>query len=53
MGNSDIHGFIDWEYNIPEGGHRPVTLIFAKEKSEDAIKEGLKNGRTVVWLTIH
>jgi predicted metal-dependent phosphoesterase TrpH len=50
MGNSDIHSFIDWDYDIAEGGHRPVTLIFAKEKSKFAIKKGLKNRRTVVWF---
>ena len=43
VGNSDIHGLIDWQYNVPEGGHRPVTLVFAKERSEDAIKEALEN----------
>jgi hypothetical protein len=49
MGTSDIHGLVDWQYNVPEGGHRPVTLVFANEKSAEAIKEGLKNKRTVVW----
>ena len=50
MGNSDIHGLIDWVYNVPEGGHRPVTLVFAKERTEAALKEGLMNRRTVVWF---
>ncbi len=50
MGSSDIHGLIDWQYNVSEGGHRPVTLIFAREKSEEAIKEGLENRRTAVWF---
>ena len=50
MGNSDIHGLIDWEYNPSEGKHRPITLVFAKEKSETAIKEGLENRRTAVWF---
>lgn len=50
MGSSDIHGLIDMEYNIPEGEHRPVTLVFAREKTEDAIKEGLQNQRTAVWF---
>jgi hypothetical protein len=49
MGTSDIHGLVDWQYRIPEGGHRPVTLVFATEKSAAAIKEGLENQRTVVW----
>jgi len=50
MGTSDIHGLIDWQYNVPQGGHRPVTLVFAKEKTEAALKEALMNRRTVVWF---
>ncbi|MCC6726646.1 MAG: PHP domain-containing protein [Saprospiraceae bacterium] len=49
MGTSDIHGLIDWTYKIPEGGHRPVTLVFAKERTADAIKEALFERRTAVW----
>lgn len=50
MGNSDIHGLIDWDYKILDRGHRPVTLVFAKEKSKKAIKEALNNQRTAVWF---
>lgn len=49
MGTSDIHGLIDWEYDTHHGGHRPVTLVFAKGRSAEGIKEGLKDRRTVVW----
>ena len=49
LGNSDIHGLIDWDYDVSEGGHRPVTLVFAKEKSEKAIKKALFKKQTVVW----
>jgi len=49
MGTSDIHGLIDWEYHVPHGGHRPVTLVFAAERTEAGIREGLEKGRTVVW----
>ncbi|MCB0568912.1 MAG: PHP domain-containing protein [Phaeodactylibacter sp.] len=49
MGTSDIHGLVDWQYGIPEGGHRPVTLAFATERSAEAIKDALLNRRTVVW----
>ena len=49
IGNSDIHGLVDWDYNVSEGGHRPVTLVFAKEKSEKAIKKALFKKQTVVW----
>jgi 3',5'-nucleoside bisphosphate phosphatase len=50
IGTSDVHGLIDWLYDVPEGGHRPVTLIFAKEKTEVAIKEALFARRTAVWF---
>jgi hypothetical protein len=50
MGNSDIHGLIDWDYNLAEGGHRPVTLVFAEEKTQNALKQALRNRRTVVWF---
>ncbi|WP_108423290.1 Sb-PDE family phosphodiesterase [Flagellimonas amoyensis] len=46
MGNSDIHGLIDWDYT--EKGHdRPITLVFAKEKTPESLKEALFAGRTV------
>ncbi|HDS07712.1 MAG TPA: PHP domain-containing protein [Bacteroides sp.] len=50
LGNSDIHGPTDWLFRIPEGGHRPVTLVFATEKSPEALKEALFGRRTVVWF---
>jgi hypothetical protein len=50
MSGSDIHDLIDWQFNIPEGGHRPVTLVFAADKTEASIKEALQKGRTVVWF---
>lgn len=50
MGTSDIHKLIDWDYKVPEGGHRPVTLVFSKERSIESIKEGLENRRTVVYF---
>ena len=50
LGTSDIHELIDWQYKVPEGGHRPVTLVFATEKTQPALKRALKKGRTVVWF---
>lgn len=46
MGTSDIHGLIDWDYT--EKGHsRPITLVFAKERSIESLREALFAGRTV------
>ena len=50
MGTSDIHGLVDWQYNVPLGGHRPITLVFAKERSAEGIKEALNDRRTTVWF---
>ena len=49
IGTSDIHGLVDWQYDIPGGGHRPVTIVLAKERSEEGIKEALLARRTVAW----
>ena len=49
MGTSDVHGLIDFDYAPEHGGHRPVTLVFAKEKTEASLKEALMAGRTAVW----
>ena len=46
MGTSDIHGLIDWQY-LEKGNHRPITLVFAKQRSLEGIKEALFEGRTV------
>lgn len=50
MGTSDIHGLVDWQFEVPEGGHRPITLVFAEARSEESIKEALMAGRTVAWF---
>ena len=48
LGNSDIHTTsIDYIYT-PEK-HRTLTLVFAKEKTAEAVKEALQAGRTAVW----
>lgn len=50
IGTSDIHGLVDYQYGIAKGGHRPVCLVFARDKSVEAIKEALFAGRTVTWF---
>ena len=50
IGSSDIHHLIAWKYHEKEGGHRPITLIFAKEKTSEAMKEALLNQRTAVYF---
>ena len=50
IGTSDIHGLVDWQFNVSEGGHRPVTLVFAEARTAEAIKEALFAHRTVAWF---
>jgi 3',5'-nucleoside bisphosphate phosphatase len=50
MGCSDIHGLIDWHFDVPAGGHRPVTLVFARERTGESVKEALQARRTAVWF---
>ncbi len=46
MGNTDIHA-----PSMPKPGeHRNMTLVFAKDNSEQAIKEALLNRRTAVYF---
>lgn len=49
IGTSDIHGLVDWQYEIAQGGHRPITIVLAKERSEASIREALFAGRTVAY----
>ncbi len=49
MGNSDIHQPMVGNEMTSEI-HRPMTLVFAKEKSIKALREGLIAGRTAVWF---
>jgi len=48
--DSDVHAPVDQEYYLCPGDHRPVTLVFAKERTADAIKEALQQRRTAGYL---
>ena len=49
IGTSDIHGLVDWQYEIAQGGHRPITIVLARERTEAAIREALFDNRTVAY----
>ncbi len=49
LGTSDIHGLTEWDYLNQPGGHRPLTLVLATDRTEESIKEALFDGRTVIW----
>ncbi len=49
IGTSDIHNPITFDYNFAMGEHRTMTLVFAKERSAEGIKDALLNQRTAVY----
>lgn len=49
LGNSDVHTPIQMSFDLPNGDHRPITLVFAEKKSKEAIKDALLKGRTAVY----
>ncbi len=50
LGTSDIHGLVDWQFHVHEGGHRPVTLVLATDRTAGALEEALRAGRTVAYF---
>jgi hypothetical protein len=46
--NSDMHGAISEEYAGKT--HRPMTLVFARERSHDSLKEAMFAGRTLAYF---
>jgi len=49
MGNSDSHP-PNLTLQTTADNHRTMTLVFAREKTAEAIKEALTEGRTAVWF---
>lgn len=49
LSNSDIHAPLNMDFHVHEGDHRPLTLVFAKARTAEAIKEALFDRRTVVY----
>ena len=46
--NSDIHELIDMV--VDKNSHRPITLVFAKDRSIDAIRDAMFKGRTIAYF---
>ncbi len=49
VGNSDVHDPIAMAYDPMKGERRPLTLVLAKEKTLESVREALFAGRTVVY----
>lgn len=48
LGNSDLHIPVTMFWDYASGEHRPFNLVFAKEKTIEAVQEALLEGRTAV-----
>lgn len=51
MGSSDIHNLVKHDYSPEEFVHRATTLVFARERTAEAVREALDAGRTVAWAS--
>src|SRR5690554_758995 len=52
MGTSDIHNLVAHDYDLSKDYvHRTMTLVMAKERSAESIREALDEGRTVAWAS--
>ena len=51
LGSSDIHNLIANDYDMERGVTRSMTLVFAKERSPESLREALEAKRTVAWST--
>lgn len=49
FGNSDIHNVTSHYYDL-KNGHRPMTLVFAEERTSESIRKALFEKRTVAWF---
>ena len=49
LANSDVHAPISFNVDFAGGQHRPTTLVFAKGRTAEAIKDALFNRRTAVY----
>jgi hypothetical protein len=49
LGNSDVHNPTGLDYPMDYDHARSLTLVFAREKTREAVREALNEGRTAVW----
>lgn len=50
LSNSDIHTTEEFFERSPRVEHRPVTLVFARTRSAEGIRDALEEARTAVWF---
>ena len=47
--NSDIHDMNGYVYDLRHD-HRPMTLLFTKERSFKGVREAIESARTIAWF---
>jgi 3',5'-nucleoside bisphosphate phosphatase len=50
IGTTDIHNPIGMDYDLSGGERRPMTLVFARERTIEAMREAFFAGRTAVYF---
>jgi len=50
FGNSDVHPPVAFQWEKELGQHRPVTLVFSKDRSLKALRQALEAGRTAIYF---
>lgn len=50
IANSDVHGVSEYYYNYDKF-LRPMTLVFAKDRTQESVKEALFAGRAVAFFS--
>lgn len=50
IANSDVHAIVSESYPASEYSNRPMTLVFAKERSHDSLKEAMFARRTMAYF---
>ena len=50
MANTDIHGTTAIDYGCEKGWMRPMTLVFAAERTEASLREALEAKRTLAFF---
>jgi 3',5'-nucleoside bisphosphate phosphatase len=51
MGTTDMHNLVAHEYDRKDYVRRSMTLVMAKERTAESIREALEAGRTVAWAS--
>ena len=49
MATSDLHGYSASRWDRTKGEHRPLTVVYARERTAIGIKDALLENKTLLW----